>query len=100
MQILFSDGKKKQEKRSSQTSAVVSEAQENASWRCDNRGVRAGGDLSGSRRHISIQNHTYGFRRVKEKGKMTLATSRRIPRLKKDQGIVQLFVNQLEKMKP
>lgn len=39
---------------------VVARAQENANWRCDSRGVKAGGDPSGSRRSISIQNHAYG----------------------------------------
>lgn len=37
------------------------EAQEYSSWLGDKRGVRAGGDPSGSRRSISIQNHAYDF---------------------------------------
>lgn len=48
--------------KSSQIRAAVVRAQENTSWRADKRGVTAaGGDPSGSRRSISIQNHAYDF---------------------------------------
>lgn len=47
--------------KSNQIGAVVAQAEENTSWRGDKRGVRAGGDPSGSRRSISIQNHAYDF---------------------------------------
>lgn len=38
---------------------IVARAEENTSWRGDKRCVTAGGDPSGSRRSISIQNHAY-----------------------------------------
>lgn len=47
--------------KSHQIRAAAVWAQENTSWRADKRGVTAGGDPSGSRRSISIQNHAYDF---------------------------------------
>lgn len=47
-----------------QIRGAVVRAEENTSWRADKRGVTAGGDPSGSRRSISIQNHAYDFGRA------------------------------------
>lgn len=78
-------------------------AQESTSWLGDKRGVTAGGDPSGSRRSISIQNHAYDF--SKRRHTLSVSSSWKMPPNRQRTGVIFYFFFGVgesagEKMKP
>ena len=64
-------------------------SQESTSWLGDKRGVTAGGDPSGSRRSISIQNHAYDF--SKRRHTLSVSSSWKMPPNRQRTGVIFFF---------